>query len=868
MSKRGPIGHAARLTLLAACALAGLVVLSSGRVNVEADVGDGGLAINAKLLKPDEVALGLDGEIYISDSEDFRVRRVGPDGVITTVAGTGVAGYSGDDGPATSARIEGPFGIDVGPDGSLYIADSFNYRIRRVDPDGVITTVAGTGEQGYSGDDGSALDATMDTAFGVAVDDDGGFYIADAFNGVIRYVDPGGTITTVAGSGFYGFSGDYGPAINADLGDPYSVEAGPDGSFYIGDSSNFRVRMVDSKGIITTVAGDGTPGYEGDGGLAVEAQIGSMRDVSIGSDGSLYIADTFNHAIRRVNPEGVIATIAGTGDPGFSGDGDLAVDAELNRPYGVTPTDDGEVYVADADNDRVRRIGPTGNIQTVAGGEGEIPLPPQDSSISGKVTNLGGQPLAGICVSTFDDSYYVTGSSLTDSSGDYTVGGLAAGNHKVEFSDCSDSPTHVSEWSNDKPDFPSADPISVPSGANRPDVDATLAVGGSISGVVTDEAGDPIPDVCINVFDLSSSSTGFGFTDSGGSYTVAGLHSGDHKLQFSDCDSPATHVPEWSGDQHDFATALPVAVTQGSDTPGIDVSLAVGGSISGTVKDGAGHPIPDICVDAHDSPAFVTGSGFTQTNGKFTIGGLGDGTHKIEFRDCTSPATHVREWSGDAQSYESAASIMVAKGAETEDVDAVLSSGGSVSGVVITATGQPLPYVCVEAYSTPTAISESGFTDASGQYTIGGLKAGDYRVLFSDCSYSASYAAEWFTDSPTFGAADPVAVAAGEETEDISAILGAGTPVPTPGGKLTQGDVDCDGDEDSVDALKELRHVAALSVAQEPGCPGIGDEVASLFGDVDCDGDVDSVDALKVLRHVAALSVPQTEPCTDIGTGL
>lgn len=867
-------GHAgaawrrARIPLLAAVFLAGLVLLSSGGVSVEADVGDGGLAITATLVKPDEVAIGLDGEIYIADSEDFRVRRVGTDGIITTVAGTGVAGYSGDDGPASSARIQAPFGIDVGLDGSLYIADSMNYRIRRVDTDGTITTVAGTGAPGYSGDNGPALQAPMERPFGVAVDDDGGYYISDAFNQVVRYVDPAGTITTVAGTGVGGFSGDYGPATEAALGDPYSIEAGPDGSFYIGDSANFRVRYVSPDGEITTVAGDGTPGYGGDGGPATEAQIGSMRDVSLGTDGSLYIADTFNHAIRRVGLDGIMSTIAGTGEPGFSGDGDPAVGAELNRPYGVTPNDDGQIFIADADNDRVRRIGTTGNIQTVAGGEGEIPLPPRDSSISGKVTDLASQPLAGICVSAFDGSYYLTGSGLTDSSGHYTVGGLSAGNHKVEFFDCGDSRTHASEWSNDKPDFPSADPISVARGANHPDVNAALAVGGSISGVVTDGDGNPISEVCVNAFDPSFSFSGFGFTDSAGSYKVGGLGSGNHKLEFSDCDSPATHVPEWSGDQHDFAAALPVAVTQGADTPGIDVSLAVGGSVSGTVNDGAGYPMPDICVDAYDSPAFVTGSSFTRADGKYTIGGLSGGTHKVQFRDCDSPATHVREWSGDKSDFASADPVVVTQGSNTTGINASLIVGGSLSGVVITATGKPLQYVCVDAYTTPTVISGSGFTDASGHYSIGGLVSGQHRVFFRDCSFPASYASEWYTDKPDFVSANVVPVTVGGETTGISAILGAATPTPTgtPSAELTQGDVDCDGDEDSVDALKQLRHVAALTVSQGPGCPPIGSEVASLFGDVDCDGDVDSVDALKVLRHVAGLSVSQTEPCADIGT--
>lgn len=864
MSKRVPMGQAARLTLLATLALAGLVILSSGGVDVQADVGDGGLAINARLLKPDEVAIGHEGEIYISDSEDFRVRRVDQNGVITTVAGTGVAGYSGDNGPGASAKIQSPFGIDVGPDGSLYIADSLNYRIRRVDRDGVITTVAGTGDPGYSGDNGSALQATMERAFAVAVDDDDGFYISDAFNGVIRYVDPGGTITTVAGTGFYGFSGDDGPAIDADLGDPYSIETGPDGSFYIGDSANFRVRRVDSKGIITTVAGDGTPGYGGDGALATEAQIGSMRDVSLGSDGSLYIADTFNHAVRRVGPDGIITTIAGIGDPGFSGDGEPGVGAELDRPYGVTPTDDGQVYIADADNDRVRRIGPTGNIQTVAGGEGEIPLPARDSSISGGVQDTGGDPLAGVCVEAYDASSYLAATSLTDGSGDYTIGNLAAGEYRIQFFDCEDG--HASEWYDDKPSLASADAVDLPEDTDVKGIDATLLPGGSISGRVTASA-EAIEGICVDAYDAAGSLIRTTATDDNGDYTLGGLVAGSYKLEFTDCRATAEYMAEWTGGGRDPESADSIVVTGTSETAGVDASLTKGGVISGEVRDDHGARLEDICVSAHDAPGSVVASVTTGSAGRYEIGGLPDGDYRVEFTDCLSPATHIPTWSGDAPSYESAAPVAVTKGAETEDIDAVLGTGGSISGVVITATGRPLQYVCVDAYTAPTAVSGSGFSDASGRYTIGGLVEGEHRVLFRDCSFPASYASEWYSDSPDFGSSDDIAVSEGRETTAVSAILGTATPAPseTPVSKLVQGDVDCDEDVDSVDALKQLRHVAALSVAQEPGCPGIGSEVASLFGDVDCDDDVDSVDALKVLRHVAALSVAQEEPCADIG---
>ncbi len=267
----------------------------------------------------------------------------------------------------TEVILDSPWGVAVGPDGSLYVADKDDNRIRRVDPDGIITTVAGTGTWGYRGDGGPATSARLATPHGVAAGPDGSFYIADSANHRIRRVDPNGIITTVAGTGSQAYGGDGGPAVQAQLGFPEGIAVAFDGSLYIADSSNARVRRVDPDGIITTVAGDGTWGYAGDGGPASAAKFKYPSWIGLGPIGALYIADPYNNCIRRVGVDGIIMTVAGTGTIGFSGDGGPAAEAELNFPYAITVGADGALYIADTWNHRIRRVGPDGIIMTVVG---------------------------------------------------------------------------------------------------------------------------------------------------------------------------------------------------------------------------------------------------------------------------------------------------------------------------------------------------------------------------------------------------------------------------------------------------------------------------------------------------------------------
>ena len=319
--------------------------------------------------------------VYLGSGE--RIRGLGEvtPGRITTVAGTGAPGFNGDEIPATEASLNQPFGMTVGPDGSLYIADGGNNRLRKVGSDGIIRTVAGNGLAGWSGDGGPATEAALFGPTGVAVGPEGSLYIADQLNNRVRRVDPAGTITTLAGNGLPGFGGDGGPAIYASVNGVSDLDVGPDGSVYLTDDQNARIRKVSPDGVIATVAGDGSLGYSGDGGPATEASINFPTNVSIGRDGSIYLSDGTAHVIRRVTPEGIIHTVAGSGSAGFAGDGGPATDALLNVPEDVFAEPDGTLLIADAGNHRVRQVSPDGIITTIAGngnggysGDGGAPL--------------------------------------------------------------------------------------------------------------------------------------------------------------------------------------------------------------------------------------------------------------------------------------------------------------------------------------------------------------------------------------------------------------------------------------------------------------------------------------------------------------
>jgi len=324
--------------------------------------GDNGLATAADLNGPHNVAIDAAGNIYIADMWNNRIREVmASTGIITTVAGNGTPGYSGDGGVATSAELYYPSGVAIDSAGNIYIADAMNNRIRKVTVStGDISTVAGNGSEGYSGDGGPATSAEMNTPYEVALDASGNIYISDSNNYRVREVAVStGIITTVAGTGIGSYSGDGGPATNANITQPMGLVLDAAGNIYFVDWGNARVRKVTaSTRDITTVAGNGSEGYSGDGGPATAAQLYDPYGVAVDAAGNIYIADSMNNRIRKVAAStGEISTVAGNGTAGYSGDGGAATSAELEYPYGVAVDTANNIYIADDGNNRIRAVG-------------------------------------------------------------------------------------------------------------------------------------------------------------------------------------------------------------------------------------------------------------------------------------------------------------------------------------------------------------------------------------------------------------------------------------------------------------------------------------------------------------------------------
>ncbi len=321
--------------------------------------GDGGPATAAHVGQLNGIVVDFTGNVIISCLSCRKVRKIDGSGTITTSIGTGTGGSTGDGGQATAANIGIPTGLAIDRLGNLYMSDAENSVIRKVTPSGIISTIAGDASiigGGYSGDGGLAVHALLNYPQGLAADTAGNLYIADASNSVIRKIDASGIITRVAGNGMYGFAGDGGPATDAQIQWANGVATDNQGNFYIADQLNNRVRKVDAAGIITTIAGNGTYGYSGDGGPATNAALSYPNDIKTDSHGNIYIADYRNHVIRKVDTSGRITTFAGNGILGDAGDGGVATLANLNDPEFVTTDKNNFVYIAELNGARVRKV--------------------------------------------------------------------------------------------------------------------------------------------------------------------------------------------------------------------------------------------------------------------------------------------------------------------------------------------------------------------------------------------------------------------------------------------------------------------------------------------------------------------------------
>ncbi len=419
----------------------GLSVIVAGN-GIASFSGDGGPATNASLIGPEAVVMDAGGNLWIADTANFRIRKVDTNGIITTVAGGGTNYYQVKDNiSATNSTLFSPYGLAVDAAGNLFVADTQNHRIRKVTPGGIITTVAGSGIAGYYGDGLSATAANLNYPDGIAVDASNNLYIADTGNSRIRKVSSSGTISTVAGSSVAGYAGDGGAATGASLKSPTWVTLDASNNLYIADSGNNCIRKVGASHNISTVVGNGTNGFLGDGLLATNAELSGSGGVAVDSAGNLFCSDPGNNRIRRVNTNGVINTmagrslilagpvtnatlnapytavpdpsgnlfvvdsfdnviwsmdangmirwVAGNGIPGFAGDGGPATNACLNQPHDLVWDAAGNMYIADYGNLRIRRLDTNGIITTIAG-KGTAFY----SGDGGSATNAGMRPFS------------------------------------------------------------------------------------------------------------------------------------------------------------------------------------------------------------------------------------------------------------------------------------------------------------------------------------------------------------------------------------------------------------------------------------------------------------------------------------------
>ena len=373
--------------------------------------GDNGPAVEAQLDFPVGVAVDKAANLYIADSFNQRIRRVDSSGTITTIAGTGKPGFDGDGGPAIQARLSFPSDVAVDKAANLYIADSGNNSIRRVDASGTITTIAGTGERGFFWDVGPAVEAKLDRPRGVAVDKAANLYIAGELNLGIRRVDASGTMSTVGGTqerldelvdspGYHEYTRDR------------RVEVDRSDNLYIANIDNNYVRRVDASGTATLIAGTRRPGYGGDGGTAAEAQLNFPAGLAVDKAGNVYIADTGNHRIRRIDASGTIRTIAGTGEPGFSGDGGPATKAQLSSPIALAVDGAGNLYVADLGNYRIRVLTPPPDLNFAHFANG--------ASITSDLVlvNVGTAPIRPTVYFYNKEGHLIPGESIVDVRGD------------------------------------------------------------------------------------------------------------------------------------------------------------------------------------------------------------------------------------------------------------------------------------------------------------------------------------------------------------------------------------------------------------------------------------------------------------------
>jgi len=545
-------------------------------------------ATSVPLLLPSAIAYDAQGNLYIAEAAKHDVRKVDGAGNITTIAGTGTQGFSGDGGPASAAELDSPQGLAVDAPGNVYIADTHNQRVRMVSAaSGVMTTVAGAGIAGYSGDGGPAVSARLDLPTAIALDASGNLYVADTANHRIRRIAVAtGIITTIAGNGIEGYSGDDGPATAASLDSPSGLAVDAAGNLYIADTHNQRIRKIAAaSGLITTVAGSGAFGYSGDNAAATGAKLALPHGLTLDAAGNVYLVDTRNHRIRRIDAAtGQITTIAGTGTQDFSGDNAAAAAASLDSPRAVATTPTGLVTLSDTANQRVRQLSSANPaiIHTIAGLGTAQTVDALTLSAPAAMTYGAGQiavSLASGTAATGSVTFVDTFNGVTSTLGTAPLGGnaatlsaaaLDAGTHSITASYAGDA-THAPQTA--------VFTLFITKAA------ATIAVSISAANVVT---GRPVtitatlaastgkPSGTITLLDGATPLDTIQVPATGQvAFTTAALGAGSH-----------TFTAVYSGDGNfTSATSAPATIGIGSPVVG-DFAIAANGTASQTVAPG------------------------------------------------------------------------------------------------------------------------------------------------------------------------------------------------------------------------------------------------------------------------------------------
>ncbi len=319
-------------------------------------IGDGGPATDAFIQRPTAVAISNKGYLYIANEKNYRVRMVNPEGVITTVMGTGESAIQSQDRLAVETNLKNAYGVATDKDNNLYVMSRGHSKIFKLSNDGIAQRIVGTGEEGFDGDGGLAIDAKINFSNHLVADLLGNLFIADTGNNRIRKVSPDGIITTIAGTGEMGFGGDGGPALEARFAYPVAIAIDGQGNLYIADFNNHRIRKISPNGIISSIAGNGESEYNGDGKPAIESQIGEPCGVVVDRNGYIFIGDQLNNRVRVVTPSGLMHTVAGTGVRGYTGDGGAAEKAQTSNPDIIALDNEGNLYIPDHSNEVVRKL--------------------------------------------------------------------------------------------------------------------------------------------------------------------------------------------------------------------------------------------------------------------------------------------------------------------------------------------------------------------------------------------------------------------------------------------------------------------------------------------------------------------------------